>query len=246
MRNRNRKQVVLARGLAILLALLMIISVVALLPSEAQAASKKPARVTLTKVEAMNQMITVKWKKAARAKSYEVYAKAGSARWKKVATVKSSGKSTELYKITGCKWKTKYQIKVRAVSGGKKGEFSKIKSAKTWKKTTLQKMMNSAVVKRELTDVVEAFQDEMLSIDLKCSGNTLRCTLKFHEIEGLDASDFAEIGTEISAEYNSEDMRKNMHELIADLEDNTGVTGIKFQVLVLSPAGKKLASCTYK
>ena len=50
----------------------------------------------------------------------------------------------------------------------------------------------------------------------------------------------------MSAEYNSEDMRKKMHELIADLEDNTGVIGIKFQVLVLSPAGKKLASCTYK
>lgn len=71
--------------------------------------------------------ITVKWAKVAGASQYEVYRKAGSGSWAKVATVKSSSVSYTDKKV---KKNTTYAYKVRAVSGSTKGAFGSSKSVK--------------------------------------------------------------------------------------------------------------------
>lgn len=71
--------------------------------------------------------VAVKWAKVTGASQYEVYRKAGSGSWTKVATVKSSSTSYTDKKV---KKNTTYAYKVRAVSGSAKGAFGSSKSVK--------------------------------------------------------------------------------------------------------------------
>lgn len=71
--------------------------------------------------------VAVKWAKVSGASQYEVYRKAGSGSWSKVATVKSSSTSYTDKKV---KKNTTYSYRVRAVSGSTKGAFGSSKSVK--------------------------------------------------------------------------------------------------------------------
>lgn len=88
---------------------------------EVQAAAK-PAKVKITKAVKTNQMIDLAWKKAKRAKKYQIFMKKGKAKWKVVKTVNAK---TLKFKKNGLAWNTKYAFKVRAINGKKKGAFSK-------------------------------------------------------------------------------------------------------------------------
>ena len=78
------------------------------------AASKKPATVKITKVSVEGTTVTVKWKKAKRAKKYQV--KAGT------EIVKTTSKTSAVFKV-----KKSCTVKVRGVNGKKKGSYSKSK-----------------------------------------------------------------------------------------------------------------------
>ena len=78
------------------------------------AASKKPATVKITKVSVKGTTVTVKWKKAKRAKKYQV--KAGT------KIVKTTSKTSAVFKV-----KKSCTVKVRGVNGKKKGSYSKSK-----------------------------------------------------------------------------------------------------------------------
>lgn len=94
----------------------------------AYAASRKPAQVKGLKAAAVSSSsIRITWKKAKRAKKYQVYrATKKKGKYKKIATVKK--RSYVNKKLSAGK---RYYYKVRAVNGKKKGKFSIVKSAKT-------------------------------------------------------------------------------------------------------------------
>lgn len=94
------------------------------------AKAKKPARVKITSAKLSGTKIIVKWKKAAKAKKYQVWRKIGTAKWKRVKTQKS-----RTYKFKAAKGKV-YRIKVRGVNGKKPGRFSAVKKVKGPKKSS--------------------------------------------------------------------------------------------------------------
>lgn len=112
--------------ITILLTALMIIT---MLPTTAFAASSKkaPSKVSITKVTASTNAVTVKWKKASNATSYRIYYKqSGAKKWKTVANVSGSKtsythKSSKKTPLVGGK---KYVYTVRAYN----------KSSKKWGK----------------------------------------------------------------------------------------------------------------
>ena len=92
------------------------------------AAAKAPAKVKGVKVtKATNTYIELSWKKAARAKKYQVYYKVSSA--KKWKSLKTKAKKVTIKKL---KASTTYKFKVRALNGKKKGKFSKVVKQKTY------------------------------------------------------------------------------------------------------------------
>lgn len=100
--------------------------------SASAASLKKP---TLKSVKAISaSSITVKWKKATKAKGYVVYQKkAGNKSYKKISTINNKNKTT--YIVNKLKSETKYSYKIKSYT--KKGNkiiystFSNVKSATT-------------------------------------------------------------------------------------------------------------------
>ncbi len=127
-----RKSSLMSKVLVLMMAFAVIFTYSVLPMNGAYAATKKPAQVKSLKVTAKAaNSVTLKWKKAANAKSYQVYASTKkSGGYKKVATVKSSKKNVTK-KVKNLKGNTKYYFKVRAINGKKKGKFSAVKTAKT-------------------------------------------------------------------------------------------------------------------
>ena len=88
---------------------------------EVSAASKKPSKVTISKIESYDyNAVKITWKKAKNAKKYQVYRstkhKSG---YKLIKTTTSTS-----YVNKGLTTGKKYYYKVRAVNGSKKGKFS--------------------------------------------------------------------------------------------------------------------------
>ena len=106
---------------AILTAVLIAAAMFSCFYTASAATVKKPAKVKLTSVKASGLKITLKWKKAKNAKKYQVYVKAGAAKWKLRKTLKKTSLS-----ITGKSGET-YSFKVRGLNGKKKGAFSAVK-----------------------------------------------------------------------------------------------------------------------
>ena len=102
--------------------------ILAMCGAPAFAATKAPAKVTGVKVtKATNISISLSWKKAARAKTYEVqYKAAGTAKWK---TAKTKARKLTLKNLKPNK---KYSFKLRAINGKKKGKYSKTIAQKTF------------------------------------------------------------------------------------------------------------------
>ena len=89
-------------------------------------AATKPAKVKITSVVIDNSTLNgeIKWKKAKRAKKYQVYYKKSTdKKWKTKTTKKLKLKIADYFE-----YETKYQFKVRGLNGKKKGSFSKLKS----------------------------------------------------------------------------------------------------------------------
>ncbi len=112
---------------SVLTVLLTALMIMTMLPTTAFAASSKkvPAKVSITKVTASTNAVTVKWKKASNATSYRIYYKqSGAKKWIAVANVSSSKtsythKTSKKYPLVGGK---KYVYTVRAYN----------KSSKKW------------------------------------------------------------------------------------------------------------------
>ena len=110
--------------ITILLTALMIIT---MLPTTAFAASSKkaPSKVSITKVTASTNAVTVKWKKASNATSYRIYYKqSGAKKWITVANVTGTSYTHKSNKKTPLVGGKKYVYTVRAYN----------KSSKKWGK----------------------------------------------------------------------------------------------------------------
>lgn len=115
--------------------------------SPTDAAVRAPAKVAKVKVKAQStDSIKITWKKAARAKGYQIYIKTGKSKWKRVATIKGTNKRAYTKKML--KGNTKYKVKVRAYrtykSKGKTrykyGMFSRVVSVKTKRAVAVYKL----------------------------------------------------------------------------------------------------------
>ena len=111
---------------SLLITLLTALMIMTMLPTTAFAASKKvPSKVSVTKVTASTNSVTVSWKKASNATSYRIYYKqSGTKKWTTVANVSSSKtsythKTSKKLPLVGGK---KYVYTVRAYN----------KSSKKW------------------------------------------------------------------------------------------------------------------
>ena len=112
---------------SLLITMLTALMIMTMLPTTAFAASSKkvPAKVSITKVTASTNAVTVKWKKASNATSYRIYYKqSGAKKWIAIANVSGSKtsythKTSKKYPLVGGK---KYVYTVRAYN----------KSSKKW------------------------------------------------------------------------------------------------------------------
>ena len=120
------------RTLKRIFAMMMVCSIIMTSTFTTEAASAKPAKVTVksTKMNQTGKNITVKFKKVKKATGYQVAYKTASA---KKYTVKKTKKTS--YVIKNAKKNTVYKIKVRAytVKGNKTsyGKWSAVKTVKT-------------------------------------------------------------------------------------------------------------------
>lgn len=234
---------------SIIIAFAVAVSMMAITSEDVSAASKKPGKVKVTSMTKLNQMVTVKWKKTKRAKKYQIYAKKGKGKWKRVATVKDNGKKRQYYRVKGLKWNTKYQFKMRAVNGKKKGAWSRTWKGKLAKKTTLQKEINrSASLKRELKQLNAKLNNEVKSQGMSCSisakGNTLIYNFRF---AGNDFSyDLPGTRQLVKNEFVNASTNREMKKEIVDLENNTGIKGISIRLLIYDSASNLLLDHTYR
>ena len=136
------------RVLSIILTIMIVFTITS---PDAQAAVRKPARVTWSKCSAAQTSISLRWKKAKYAKKYEIYQLVGK-KFKKIRT--SKARRSTIKKLKAGKT---YKFKVRAVNGRKKGKLSKVKTIRT---------KNRVVKKEERTaGDVTVFDDDMNGIN---------------------------------------------------------------------------------
>lgn len=114
-----------------LVVMLIAVMFVSMMPVKAFAATKKPAKVKVTSVKitsvsTSNNMttMTIKWKKAARATGYIVYAKHGDGEWVKQKKVGRLARKLTLKNTPA----GQIYVRVRAVNKKKLGKYSAIKS----------------------------------------------------------------------------------------------------------------------
>ena len=233
---------------SILIALAMVLSAAVILTDDVSAASKRPGKAKVTSVTKLNQLITVHWNKTKKAKKYQIYAKAGKKKWKKVATVKANGKSKQTYNIKKCKWNTKYKIKVRAVNGKKKGKWSTIYQGKLDKKTTLQKFLKKhPSYQWELDQIANKNSNSIMDADITVSGNTMIMKMKYIDTDlSTDNDTRTQVQTALKKNFLSASMKKNMKKYVKDLELGYGIWELKMKVIVQDSVGTGLFSYTYK
>lgn len=121
------------RLIRIVLILVLALGLTAICTVSAGAAAGTPSKVTGVRAAAASDtIITVSWQKAKNAGKYEIqYKKTGAKKYRTYTTVSSKTKKVKVKKL---KANTRYSFRVRAVSGKKKGKFSKAKTAKTYPK----------------------------------------------------------------------------------------------------------------
>ena len=102
---------------------------------DSASAAARPSKVTGVTAAKTSCSITLKWKKAKRAKKYQVYQYQKSKR--KYVRVKTTSKRSAT--IKDLKSQKTYRFRIRAISGKKKGHWSKVISVKTRKPLTHNK-----------------------------------------------------------------------------------------------------------
>lgn len=240
----NRKKY--SRVMSIAIAVAMLFSVMVFMPEDVSAATKKPGKVKITKAVKLNRMITVTWKKTKKAKKYQIYLKEGKKKWKKVATVKANGKAKQSYKIKKLKWNTKYIVKMRAINGKKKGKWSGLWGGRLGKKTTLQALVKkNKSLKKEVDRLQNDLnEEEGISANVGVVGNTIKIVEAF---VGTDCTDYlSDARSSMKREFVNAKMKKTVKKDITRIENNTGIFGVKFRVIIYDGVGNELLDYTYK
>lgn len=232
-----------SRVMSIIIAVAMVFSVFVFMPEDVSAATKKPGKVKITKAIKMNQIITVKWEKTKNAKKYQIYLKEGKKKWKKVATVKASKRS---YSIKRLKWNTKYQLKMRAINGKKKGKWSTLYKGKLDKKTTLEKSMNKKA-RADLKKLEKDLSNSTAKAKITVSGNTVVMRMDFigAEYDYSDPKVLAGVKAEMEKTFKDKTVNKEMKKSITEIENDTGIFGVKIQLMIYDSAGRLLLNHTY-
>lgn len=204
----------------------------------AEAASKKPAKVTGAKAVRKANTIYFSWKKAKRATKYQVYLKKNKGKWKKKVTTKA-----KKVRVANLKWNTKYYIKVRAVNGKKAGKFSETWYGRIGKKITLQSLAKKGSVKKTFADVEKQYSSDEFSTKLTASGNTLCYTMKLKY--ALTASQKTALKKELAKQFKVSSMKKEMKADIKKMEYDTGLSGIRIKLSVKAKDGALLFTYKY-
>ena len=231
-----------------LIALAMVLSTAVFFTDDVSAASKKPSKVKVTSMVKLNQMVTINWKKAKRAKTYQIYVKAGKSKWKKAATVKANGKAVQTYKVTRLNWNTTYKVRMRAVNGKKKGKWSTTYKWKPAKRTTLAACINSnPQCRKELARIGKEASAEGVSASVSATGNVLVMTMTMTNLN-VPANDTAvrkQFQDEFTAEMKSANTKKAYMSSVRELELGVGIFGLRMRVIVRDKSGTVLANVLY-
>ncbi len=117
--------------------------------NNAYAASKKPAKVTVSSAKSTStSAVKITWKKAKNARTYQVYrATSKKGKYRRIATVKKT-----YYVNKKLKAGTTYYYKVRALNGKTAGAFSAIKAATTFPKADARQVFVDAKYVKALKD----------------------------------------------------------------------------------------------
>ena len=169
--------------------LLVAIMVFAMMPVTASAAAKAPAKVKISSVKvgsvstATNKTtVTIKWKKAARATGYVIYAKQGDGKWVKQKKVGKSYRSLKLKNVPA----GQVSFRIRAVNKKKYGKYSAIKT----------KYISSPLTVQQYIDRVEPSSKNMKIYDGKVS---------FSGGQMIVSYDVEEIFSDSSVDWNNLD-----------------------------------------
>ena len=132
-------------------AFLILILIAGSLAIFVSARAKKPARVSFFEYNRLDTQVVLCWKKAKRAKSYEVLLFKG----KKYRCIKRVKTKDQLPEVTIKKLKpnTKYKFRIRAVNGRKKGKSSGTITVKTLRKPITHKGITTDPSKFILGDI---------------------------------------------------------------------------------------------
>lgn len=246
-RKSNRKTIISATSLIIAVA--MLFSITVFMPENVSAASgKKPAKVRVISSNSINQMITVKWKSAKKAKSYQVYAKIGNTKWKKMATVKATKKSSYTYRIRNCQWASPYKVKVRAVNGKKKGAWSRIYSGMLGEMTTLEKYTSNRPNLTFMLEYVFRYEyglnyHEMK--DMSISENTIIVN-SIHQVDATDKEIMYHEKYSCMQELTHREYKADMKKYMTYVKNKTGISGIKVRHTVYDEKDNYIFSYTYQ
>lgn len=152
--------------------------ILALSTGEASAATKKPAKVSLTGVSSADyNAIKITWKKANAAEKYQVYrASSKNGKYKKVATTAS-----RTYINRKLKFGKKYYYKVRALNKSKKGAFSQKKAATP----KLKKVSGTTASSAKTGSVTLSWKQKRIFQEGKITGFCSLHTIRAFERENL-------------------------------------------------------------
>ena len=231
-----------------LIALAMVLSTAVFFTDDVSAASKKPSKVKVISMTKLNQMITVNWKKTKKAKTYQIYVKAGKKKWKKVATVKDNGKARQTYNITRLNWNTTYKVRMRAVNGKKKGKWSATYKGKLAKRTTLAGFLNSnSRYRQELAQIGREVSGNGISVNVSAAGNVMvmRMTMTDVSVPADDPALKSQLQKKLTAELNTPANKKEYLQSLRDLELGVGIFGLRLRIIVKSSNGVLLANVLY-
>ena len=144
-------------------------------------AASKPAKVTGVKASAKKMSVTLKWKKAKRAKKYQIW-QYKAKKYKKIKTTKAK-------KITIKKLKaaTTYKFKVRAINGKKAGKFSKVVVIKT-KAVNQNDTNNSSAATNTAVNPAKAKLKKGKTYLIKKGAENIKVKITDYDRDGKDIS----------------------------------------------------------
>ncbi len=232
------------RTAVVIMAVIMMMAFMPFVPGEqALAAAKSPAKVKITKAEAKGNSLYVTWKKAKGAKKYQIYVKEGKKKFKKYAILKKP----QTYRIKNLKWKTSYHVKMRAVSGKKKGKWSTVYKYKFGKKQTLQSIATNQSEIKELEKLERSLEkvfEDLFDARIGFSRNMMY--INMIAVQQLEPDQVSDLNDLFSKECETKKFRNSMKEAVKGMEEESGLSGVRINLIFKNNDGSSIYSNVYR